>query len=267
MLDGFRLTGANGYVTTDEAGGALVDTAAGEDLQPGMFFYSDGGAIKVFGNSSPRLENLIVDGNHSALCGGGVSIENRGFAESATLFRNCIFRDNHCPGTGAAVDVLENSVCEFRNCLFEANISNTGMDEIRKKYGLTYNPEHGCGALTVFPGSRVVVDRSTFVSNWNGADDKGDGSTYRGCIFWMNTATDGSRPGRPYEIDILNAQDVSDCWIHGEVNDLQGTVDPERNVLGAPDPLFDDRFQPQNLSYENVGYRPLNVLHRSTTQE
>jgi hypothetical protein len=109
--------------------------------------------------------------------------------------------------------------------------------------------------LTVFPGSKVQVRRCTFTGNWNGADDQGTGNTYADSIFWNNTAGDGSRPGGPYELDILDSANVRNCWLHGETDDLRGVIDPEINVLRAPDPQFDEYFEPRNAEYEGVGYR------------
>lgn len=256
VLSGFRITGANGFVVTEETGGILEPENSDPRLRKGMFFYSDGGAVKIFGQSSPVLIDLLIEGNRTVLCGGGVSVENCGYTEQAVRFENCVFRDNGCPGTGAAVDVLEGSVAELHNCLFTANIANTGMDRIQQQFGLTYNPRHGCGALTVFPGSRVSVTCCTFTANWNGADDQGRGSIYRNCIFWMNTASDGSRPGEPFEVDIYDAAQVEGCFLRGTVNDLHGSIDGRKNVLDAPDPQFDDQFRPRNTDYADAGYRP-----------
>lgn len=256
VVRGFRITGANGFVTTDQLTGVMEPDSGNARLRKGLFFYSDGGAIKIFGDSSPLLQNLSIEQNRTQLCGGGVSIENCGYVERAVRFENCIFADNSCPGTGSAVDVLEQSVAELHNCLFVRNIANTGMDQIRQQFGLSYNPEHGCGAITVFPESQVRVTRCTFTANWNGVDDQGTGSVYQDCIFWMNTASDGSRPGDPYEIDIHDASGVERCYFHGKIDDLQGNVDRVRNVLRAADPDFDEQFRPLNPEYRQSGYRP-----------
>ncbi|MGZ0175056.1 MAG: right-handed parallel beta-helix repeat-containing protein, partial [Planctomycetales bacterium] len=151
-LRGFRLTGANGY-THDRTLDQLESNDFQPGLQPGLFYYLDGGAIKIFGRSWPTIENINFEHNWSILCGGAVSIEHRKLRGGTVRIRNCIFRKNNCPGTGAAVDVLEGSSVEIENCLFVANIANTGMEQISREYGLTYNAEHGSGALTVFPGS------------------------------------------------------------------------------------------------------------------
>ncbi|MBC8290250.1 MAG: right-handed parallel beta-helix repeat-containing protein [Planctomycetes bacterium] len=267
VLRGFRITGANGFVITSQSGGDILEPDhADPRLQKGMFFHSDGGAIKVFGRSSPKLVGLRIEENRTVLCGGGISIENCGYVEQATRIENCVFTKNGCPGTGSAIDVLEGSVAEVHNCLFTDNIANTGMAEVTRQFGLTYNPKHGCGALTVFPGSRVTVTNSTFTANWNGADDQGRGSRYQDCIFWMNTASDGSRPGDPFEVDIYDAAFVKGCFLNGKINDLQGRLDPQKNTLNAPDPQFDDQFRPQNEDYVKAGYRPASAAEKSRQQ-
>ena len=78
-----------------------------------------------------------------------------------------------------------------------------------------------------------------------------------GCsIFWKNGRGGGISPGARCELDILNASRVEGCFIKGEINDLRGTLDAQRNVLEAPDPLFDDAYRPRAAAYADVGYRP-----------
>ena len=255
-LRGFRIADANGFVTNDESDGAIEPNSTQPRLTKQLFFYMDGGAIKIFGRSWPTLENLVCEDNTTALCGGAVSIENRGFLDGWVRIRHCVFRNNRCPATGSAVDVLEGSSVIIENCLFHANIGNTGMDEISRTYGLTHNLLHGSGALTVFPNSRATVTRCTFAGNWNGADDAGKESRYSSCIFWKNDASDGSRPGNPYDLDIENGQSVIDCVFSTGVRDRNRTVSAARNSVEASDPEFDSAFVPQNAVYSNVGFRP-----------
>ena len=125
------------------------------------------------------------------------------------------------------------------------------------KNAVWYQRRHGSGALTVFPGSRVNVDRCTFTGNFNGADDKGTSSTFRNSIFWMNTAKGGVRKGSRYELDIVNARGVENCFINGKIDDLRRTIDVARNTLSCPDPKFDNRYVPQSEEFSHVGYRPL----------
>jgi hypothetical protein len=255
---GFRLTGANGY-THDRELDRLEPNDNQPGLQPALFYYLDGGAIKVFGRSWPTIENMTFEDNWASLCGGAISIEHRKMRGGHVTIRNSIFKNNNCEGTGAAIDVLEGSSAEIENCLFVANIANTGMAKIASEYGLTYNAEHGSGALTVFPGSIATVKSCTFTGNWNGVDDKGRKSVYQDCIFWQNNAGDGSRPGKPYEIDILNASGVTNCWLNGEISDLRGTLKSDTNHLEAPDPQFDEDFVPASADYAAIGYRPASI--------
>jgi len=257
VLRGITITGANGFAGDDKNLPAIEPDSDVPQLEKSLFYYVDGGAIKIFGRSYPTIDGVIMEENSTRLCGAGVSVEHRGFLDQAAAFKNCVFRNNTCPGTGAAIDVLGGSAAIIENCLFVGNVANTGMDRIAEEYGLRYNPEHGCGALTVFPGSRVTVRRCTFTSNWNGADDKGMGNAYLDSIFWRNVAGDRSRPGEPYELDITDASNVRGCYFGGDLVDLRGTIDPARNHLNAPDPKFDSLFQPLADEYQGIGYRSI----------
>lgn len=254
VLRGFRITGANGFVTRDESQPIQPETGL-EQLAKVDFFYTDGGGIKIFGRSFPRIENVDVVNNFARPCGGGVSVEHRGLNLKTVVFENCIFRENRCQLTGAGVDVLPQSSARFVNCLFLNNVGNLGEDDVSPD-GRSYNAEHGSGALTVFPESEVSVERCTFTGNWNGVDDKGRGNVYRDCIFWQNDRSGGLSPGDRYELDILSGIRVENCFINGTINDLRGTIDAQRNRLDAEDPQFDERYVPQARSYSNVGYRP-----------
>jgi len=53
-LIGFRITGANGFLTKEGTKAMEPDST----VMKNYFFYSDGGAIKIFGRSYPRLQNL-----------------------------------------------------------------------------------------------------------------------------------------------------------------------------------------------------------------
>ena len=264
-IRGFIITGANSFITQAEAMPPLEPAGRDPRLKPGLFFYADGGAIKVFGRSVPTIQNNRIVDNSTRLCGGGISVEHRGLQQGHVMIQDCVFFNNCCPGTGAAIDILERSNATIENCLFVDNIANTGMDRIADEFGLRYNDKHGCGALTVFPGSHVEVRRCTFTRNWNAVDDRGNGNLYEDCIFWQNTASDGSRPGGPYEIDILDASGVSGCLLGSETPDLRGSLDASRNTLDAPDPDFDANFLPRSAAYADVGYRSVIDSHISDT--
>lgn len=253
-IDGFEITGAKACLLQD--GVESIEPDLPESLAPKLFFFSDGGAIKIYGDSCPQLLNLLIRDNEVAVCGGGVSVDQREACDSPVLIRNCVFTNNRCPATGSALDVLQGSRARIENCLFVENVGNYGMDEIARVYRLSYNDRHGSGALTVFPKSSVEVISCTFTKNWNGVDDKGKGSRYENCIFWKNDNWDQSRPGEPYEMDVNQETVVKNCFLSGRVEDLQNTIDRKANHFIDDDPLFDDRFVPQSETYRNVGYRP-----------
>jgi hypothetical protein len=254
LVRGFKLAGANNFVATDEDAES-IETDSDLPLEKGLFFYADGGGIKVFGRSYPTILNMEVFDNYTSPCGGGVSIEQQGLAEQPVTIRNCIFRNNRCQITGAAVDVLPGSSAVISNCLFVGNVANTGPNYVGGPDN-PYNEEHGSGALTVFPQGRVIVERCTFAGNWNGADDKGTGNVYADSIFWRNTKSGGISPDRRYELDILDGRNVSNCFLRGEIADLRGTIDASKNTIDAPDPDFDESYRPRAETYANVGYRP-----------
>src|SRR4029077_1486268 len=185
-----------------------------------------------------------VYGNYSSPCGGGLSIEHLGQVQESVLIRNCIFRGNRTQTTGSAVDLLTGSRAIIENCLFVGNIANLGVDYVGLLTGGEYHPEHGSGALTVFEGSVATGTRSTFTGHWNGVDDGGQ-STYVDSIFWKNNHPGGISPGARYECDLGYGAGVRGTFIHGDVNDLKGTINPALNTLDAPDPRFDEQYSPQ----------------------
>jgi hypothetical protein len=252
VLRGFKITGANNFTT----GSGEKSPIESDEIRKTAFFYTDGGGIKIYARSYPTIEDVEISGNYTSPCGAGVSVEHLGENRESVLLRNCIFRNNRTQTTGAAVDLLHGSAATIENCLFEGNVSNTGVDIVGLLTGGEYHPENGSGAMTVFEGSRAEVTRSTFTGNWNGVDDGGTGSTYVDTIFWNNTLRGGISPGPRYELDISGDARVKGSFIHGEVNDLRGTVSPELNTFNPPDPRFDAQFVPRAPEYRAVGYRP-----------
>ena len=126
VLRGFTITGANNFASRSEGPEPIQpDSSNGVRWEKGLFFYADGGGIKVFGRSYPTLEGLELHDNYASPCGGGISIEHRGFDAEAVLIKNSIFRNNSCQITGAAVDVLPGSAAVLDNCLFVGNVANT----------------------------------------------------------------------------------------------------------------------------------------------
>ena len=251
VFDGFQITGANGFLTY---GGPNIEPNS--RLRRTVFFYRDGGAIKIFGRSYPTIRNIEVYDNYANPCAGGISIEHGPHALSRTpvLIENCIMRNNRAEITGAAIDVLPLGYAEIRNCLFVGNVANVGPDWISGPE--LYNARHGSGALTVFETGRATVSHSTFTGNWAGVDDRAEGSAYRNNIFWRNNLPGGIARGARYEMDIVDAAGVEGNFVNGDLDDVQNSIDTERNTLDAPDPVFDEDFVPTAPEYSEVGYRP-----------
>jgi Right handed beta helix region len=253
VLRGFKITGANAFTT----GSGQQSPIESDDIRKTLYFYADGGGIKIYARSYPTIENVDVHDNYTSPCGGGVSVEHLGQAPESVLFRNCTFRNNRTQVTGSALDVLHGSWATVENCLFTGNVANLGVDYVGLLTGGEFHPEHGSGAMTVFALGRATVSRCTFTGNWNGVDDAGAGSTYADTIFWKNTLGGGISGGGRYELDIIDASGVRGSFIHGTTNDLRGFIDPTRNTFDPPDPRFDSRFVPQAPAYRAVGYRPV----------
>ena len=259
VLSGFKITGANGFVTNSEEPVSIQAPIEGRNLEKAKFFYTDGGGIKIFGRSYPRIENVEVYDNFTSPCGAGISVEHRGHIDGSrlqtVLLSNCVFRNNRCPISGAAVDLLHGSGAEIVNCLFVDNLSNGPMDQRAETPG-KWKPQHGSGALTLFPKSQVIVRRCTFTGNRNAVDDSNQGNRYEDSIFWMNNAAGGWPKGSRYELDMASGVGVSGCFIGGDIGDLRAVIDKDQNVVGCSDPRFDERYVPQAQEFEGVGYRP-----------
>ena len=181
VLKGFRITGANNFVTK-EMTRQMEPNAA---IPKNFFFFSDGGAIKIFGRSYPTIQNVEVVDNFTSPCGAGISVQHQGFNQTPVLIENCVFLRNRAQGTGAAIDLLAGSSAHIINCLFAGNVSNTGEDPVAKNSG--ERPFANNGVLTIFWNSRAEVRNCTFTGNRNAVDDMGGQSTYTDCIFVDNT--------------------------------------------------------------------------------
>ena len=265
-LRGFRITGANGFVTGPpdlltvrtradlEKSSAYRSSApspieSSSRLRKTQYFYTDGGAILVYGRSYPTIEAVEVYDNYASVCAGGVSVQHiPGAFRESVLFKNCIFRENRAAVSGSGVDLLTpNSWAVFENCLFVGNLSNAGIDA---------SGGPGFGALTVLSGCRATVSGCTFTGNRNGVDDRGAKSSYRDSIFWRNNRGGGASPAGRFELAVSSGM-VKGCSIGGgEIGDLLGNVSPSANTFGSPDPAFDASFRPRASAYQGIGYRP-----------
>jgi hypothetical protein len=262
VLRGFKITGARNFTT----GSGEKSPIESDEIRKTLFFYTDGGGIKIYARAYPTIEDVEVYGNYTSPCGGGVSVEHLGQIQQAATFRNCIFRNNRTQTTGSAVDLLHGSHAVLENCLFVGNVANLGVDYVGLLTGGEYHPENGSGALTVFEGSKAIVSRCTFTGNWNGVDDNGSGSIYVDSIFWKNTLAGGISAAPRYELDISDGSGVRGTFIHGDVNDLRGTIDKSANTVDPPDPRFDAQFVPQAPQYARVGYRPIQSVERRSSR-
>lgn len=251
VLRGFRITGANAFVTEKFQEQMEPDTLVPKN----SFFVTDGGAIKIFGQSAPTLENLEIVDNYTTPCGGGVSVQQQGRNKEPVIFRNCVFRGNRAQVTGCALDLLEGSSAVIENCLFLSNIGNTGEDIVGKRAG--EKPFENSGALTVFQNSRAIVRNCTFTGNRNGVDDLGGASTYEKTIFYRNLLAGGKPALDRYELDLQKGGAVRNCIFGGTLLDPQGVVSSVLNNLAGPDPQFDEFTQPRSEAYKSVGYRVL----------
>jgi len=250
LMRGFRLTGANAFLTK-EGTPALEPNRT---ILKNHFFYSDGGAVKVFGRSAPRLVELTIEDNVTRPCGAGISVQQQGFRDTPVLIASCRFLNNRAQGTGPAIDLLAGSSARILNCLFVGNLSNTGEDLVAKASG--EKPFANNGAITIFWESLALVQNCTFTGNRNGVDDMGGDSVYVDSLFHANRA-EGGLPGfARYELAVNAGARVEGCAILGAVHDLKRVIDPARNRLAGPDPRFDADWVPQAPEYARIGYRP-----------
>ncbi len=249
VVSGFRLTGANGFLTKKGT----------EVIEPGRtpknhFFYSDGGAIKIFGRSYPTLRNLEIVDNYTTPCGGGISIQHMGYRQGSVRIEDCVFRRNRAQGTGAAIDLLAGSQARIVNCLFVSNASNLGEDPVARQSG--EKPFVNNGVVTIFWNSGALFQQCTFVDNRNAIDDLGGNSAYLNCIFLDNRLESGL-PGHPrYDLDVNAGARVAGCFFNGALLDAKSSIAPTNNVLHAPPARWNQDHVPQAAEYRNAGYRP-----------
>ena len=253
VFRGFKITGANNFTT----GSGEKSPIESDDVRKTLFFYTDGGGIKIYARSYPTIEQVEVYGNYASPCGGGVSVEHLGQTQDSVLFRNCIFRNNRTQTTGSALDLLHGSRATLENCLFVGNVANMGVDYVGLLTGGEYHPENGSGAhhgLRGIPGDgqpehvhRQLERRGRRRHAAAPTSIRSSGRT---------RSRGGISPGKRYELDIEDGAGVRGSFIHGDVNDLRGTIKAELNTFDPPDPRFDARFVPQAPEYSKVGYRP-----------
>jgi hypothetical protein len=249
IMQGFRITGANDFVTT-----ALPTVETSRAFKKDLYFFTDGGGIKIFGRSFPTLRQLEIVDNFSCPCAGGISVQHNGdrteAGERAVRIEDCVFLRNRSQVTGAAVDLLPGSCAVISNCLFVGNLANQGTNFISP------TPEFTNSApLTVFPASRALVQRCTFANNRNGVEDLGRLSVYQQCIFWNNELDTAFYKGKRYALNVEETARVTGCIFGGPVFAPEGVISKSDNHLSGPDPKFDSCFNPADVAYEAAGFR------------
>jgi len=254
VFKGFRVTGANGFLTRKLTKEIEPSPAVPQNL----FFFADGGGIKIFGGSSPTIQNVEVVDNFASPCGAGISVQHQGLrgtpSGGTVVIENCLFLRNRAQSTGAAIDLLAGSSARIINCLFVGNVSNAGEDPVAKQSG--ERPFANNGVLTIFWNSHAEVRNCTFTGNRNGVDDMGGRSIYDRCIFVDNKLDAGLKGFARYELAVNAGGKVSGCLINGTVHDVGHVVSARENVLDAPPPQFNKSFVPAAPEYQHAGYRP-----------
>ena len=251
VVKGFRITGANGFVTKE----GTRELEPDRTIPKNHFFYSDGGAIKIFGRSYPVLKGLEIVDNFTSPCGAGISVQHQGQKQGEVVVEDCVFLRNRAQGTGSAVDLLAGSAARLRNCLFVANVSNVGEDPVAKTSG--ERPFVNNGVLTIFWRSRAVLERCTFTGNRNGVDDMGGESSYTACVFADNTLDTGLKGFGRYALAVNAGAKATGCLVRGKLHDVRHDVSAADNILDAPAPAFDAAFVPTAPGYARAGYRPV----------
>ncbi len=182
VIRGFKITGAKNFVTTSEK--PLIEPAVPLPSMSGKawIYYADGGGIKIWGRSSPWIDRVEIYDCYTYPCAGAISIDNRGHLAEVPLITNSIFRNNRAQWTGSAIDMFgPGNAGEIRNCLFVGNVANRGYyTEIPIP---NHHDQNGSGAVTIFPGSGVIVDHCTFTGNYNGVDDDSVGNDLHELYF------------------------------------------------------------------------------------
>jgi hypothetical protein len=251
VLKGFRITGANGFMTKERT----REIEPNSTIPRNWFFFADGGAIKIFGRSYPTIQNVEVVENFTSPCGAGISVQHQGYNQKAVLIENCVFLRNRTQVTGAAIDLLAGSAARIINCLFVGNVSNTGEDVVAKQSG--ERPFVNSGVVTIFQNSRAELRNCTFTGNRNGVDDMGGQSRYLNCIFFDNNLDGGLKGSARYDLAVNGgAKEVTGCFFGGTVHDVGHVLSAEKNTLNAPTPRFDKNFVPEAPEHKSAGYRP-----------
>lgn len=179
-ISGFTITGAHGFLTHEDEFSAEPN----RNLKRRFVFYTDGGGIKIFGNSYPVLENLVIEKNRTIYCGGGISVEQMGMSPPVHM-RNIVVRDNIALLTGAGLDLLPGSNAIVENSRFEANKANEAwiglektfsarrqylLERVQRPTASLFLMFQNSSAITIFKGSSIQLSNSVIEGNSGGID-------------------------------------------------------------------------------------------------
>ena len=138
VFRGFKVTGANNFTT----GSGEKSPIESDDIRKTVFFYTDGGGIKIYARSYPTIEDVeVYEQLREPVRRRGIGRAPRRRSQESVLFRNCIFRNNRTQTTGSALDLLHGSAATVENCLFVGNVANMGVDVVGLLTGGEFHPE------------------------------------------------------------------------------------------------------------------------------
>ncbi|MDB6036814.1 MAG: hypothetical protein JWM99_655 [Verrucomicrobiales bacterium] len=249
VIKGFRVTGANAFCTK----GATRRFEPDESVPKNLFFFTDGGAIKVFGRASPILLDLLIEENFSSPCAGGISVQQQKLNDQPVIIRNCIFQGNKAQVTGAAVDLLSGSAATIENCLFLHNASNLGEDVVARVS--KEKPFTNSGVVTVFEGSSLLMKNCTFTANRNAIDDRAGKTVIENSIFFDDHLESGLQ-GNRYELELTAGSRLTGCTVNGTVRHRSLKDEITEQGMRAPEPNFNETWVPRNQLLDSIGYRP-----------
>lgn len=192
VLDGFTITGGNGYDTGSSVigGGVVVRDTSSPTLRNLIITGNNaeaadhsgiGGGIAISMGANPILENCIVEYNTSNF-GGGIGI----YQSQIPILRNVIFRMNNANYGGGGGLFIENSNPEIHNCTFHDNeavsgggaihLHNEGHAVMNKITVVNNESSYNNSALILSDNSSCFIYNSIFWDN-PGAEIE---------LFWMN---------------------------------------------------------------------------------
>ncbi|HWD18993.1 MAG TPA: choice-of-anchor Q domain-containing protein [Verrucomicrobiae bacterium] len=237
VLDGFTLSGQNGYVNpiVNISASPTIQNCTFINGQPGIWntsganplisscvFSNNPGQAIVNVDCAPVISNCLFVANSSGGVVGG-AIHNSG---AAPLITGCVFLTNNS-AAGGAISLEDGSSGVIRNSIFEGNTSGDGgaiysvssaplvVDSLFAGNVSTYR-----GGAFMFAFSQVTINNCTIAQNTAATDGGGidaqASSLYAtNSIFWLNASGNDATP-EPAQIhlDDFTAQPAN-CIIQG----------------------------------------------------